>query len=832
MRKVLPYFFFILPLLLFFPNVFFKGEVFLAPMSDFHLSNSSWIYFFKSMTRQGIFPLWNPFSVCGVPYGASVISQINVYNLLTFIWGNVYGVWNLVMLLNVIFAYVFTFLYLRRIGCSEFPSMVAGTVFALAPSSGCYVESFGFVLPLVLWLAEKYEASRKIRYPVLAVLSLSTFFLNVIPQYSLYTAWFFVLYVLFRFRSLWGLVTVIFSLGLISFHLFRVFEFLHESSRGNLWFINVLLPTHLVNFVFPFFFESPFRPETSFFFAKGFYELTRQFFGTDKIQYLLPPYLGVLGFTFVLFSWNERGAIRFHRNAAIIILLFWMAFPILSPVYQKIPLLAQLPRIVRLNTVLTFSLAVLAGGGIERLLRRPFSVKALSRFYGWGVGILVTGLLAIRWGVEWAQPFLRRVLTDYVERYVVSTPSYQAPVSFYLQRVEEFFTFVNQWTDLRDPSMALPLFFIGTSLLLLFLWKQGKLPKALFCGASLFLVCLDLFIYFRMTQYYSARPEDLRPDSGVVRFLKQDKELFRILTVMDDVGFGEARERVFLAPNMNVLYEIPTVEAYEPLLPARYVAFFKNFQRVYDKDPAGIFAGPEGDFDDRLADFLNVKYFITSKRKTLRRNLRLVFEDDRSRVYFNDTYFPRAFLVHHYEVIPEGREMLAFLKENKGDLNQRMTLEEKPLEAGEPGRPTEPGREEVTFKHYGPQLVEVEVRAAQEGFLLLTDNYYPGWKASRDGTPAKIYRADYSFRAVWVPRGEHVIRFFYDPASLRWGLAATGIFLLGGLAVVLRLRKVETMTGQSEMTGERNWPHDSHPNAVANREYARKLQPLIATLVR
>lgn len=799
---MIPYLYFILPLLVFFPGIFFKGEVFLALMSDHHLNNSSWVYYFKTMTEQGIFPLWNPFSVCGLPYGASVMNALNLHNLLTFVWGNVYGIWNLVILLNVILAYVFTFLYLRRIGCSDFPSMVGGTLFALAPAARCYVDSFGFILPLLLWLAEEYHVSRKRRYTLLAVFSLALLYLNVIPQYSLYTAWFFILYVLCRFRSLWGLVTVTFSLGLISFHLFRLLEFLHESSRGRLWFVNILLPTHLVNFIFPFFFESPFRPETSFFFAKGFYELTRRLFGTAVIQYLLPPYLSVFGFTLILFARKERGVIRFYGYTALAILLFWMVFPILSPVYQRIPLLAQLPRIERLSTVLTFALAVLAAGGAARLFNQSFSFKALSRFYGWTVGILVVGLLAIRWGVSWAQPFLRRAMENYVEHDIASNPSYQAPASFYLQRVEEFFPFVNQWTDLRNPSMALPLFFIGASLLLLFLWKQGKLSKGLFCGASLFLICLDLLIYFRMTQYYSTRPEDLRPDSGAVRFLKQDKELFRILTVMDDAGFGEARKRVLLAPNMNLLYGMATVEAYEPVLPGRYVAFFKNFQPDYDKDPAMILAGPEGNFDDRLADFLNVKYFITSKRKTLRRNLPLVFEDDRNRVYFNKAYFPRAFLVHDYEVVPDDRQRLAFLKENKANLNRIVVLEEEPPHPfpsppkGERVgvRGLKPG-EEVTFRKYGPHSVEIAVKAAQEGFLVLTDNYFPGWKAARDGMPARIYRANHSFRAVWIPQGKQVIQFSYDPASLRWGWVSTGVFLLGGLALLVKRTKIERGVG-------------------------------------
>jgi uncharacterized membrane protein YfhO len=63
----------------------------------------------------------------------------------------------------------------------------------------------------------------------------------------------------------------------------------------------------------------------------------------------------------------------------------------------------------------------------------------------------------------------------------------------------------------------------------------------------------------------------------------------------------------------------------------------------------------------------------------------------------------------------------------------------------------------------------IETDGPADGVLVLTDTYVPGWQAQVDGKPASVYVADYAFRAVRVPSGQHRVEFVYTPASFSIG---------------------------------------------------------------
>jgi hypothetical protein len=85
-----------------------------------------------------------------------------------------------------------------------------------------------------------------------------------------------------------------------------------------------------------------------------------------------------------------------------------------------------------------------------------------------------------------------------------------------------------------------------------------------------------------------------------------------------------------------------------------------------------------------------------------------------------------------------------------------------------------------------PDRLVADVQLSQPGYLVTTDGYDPGWKASVDGRPASLLRANVAFRAVPVPAGTHRMEQVYRPRSVSAGLAISGLALLAGVAIASR----------------------------------------------
>ena len=93
-----------------------------------------------------------------------------------------------------------------------------------------------------------------------------------------------------------------------------------------------------------------------------------------------------------------------------------------------------------------------------------------------------------------------------------------------------------------------------------------------------------------------------------------------------------------------------------------------------------------------------------------------------------------------------------------------------------------------------PNVVRVDADFQQDGFLVLADVNYPGWSAFVDGARVPLLQADYAFRAVRVPAGNHTVEFRYEPYSLYGGLilSAAMLLILTALGIIDWLRKIAT----------------------------------------
>jgi hypothetical protein len=82
----------------------------------------------------------------------------------------------------------------------------------------------------------------------------------------------------------------------------------------------------------------------------------------------------------------------------------------------------------------------------------------------------------------------------------------------------------------------------------------------------------------------------------------------------------------------------------------------------------------------------------------------------------------------------------------------------------------------VRWEKYTPNFRMAAVSVKQDGFLRISEVYYPGWEIRIDKKPVKIYRSDLSWMAVNISSGDHVVEMI--PHSLYLKKAAMVSFPL------------------------------------------------------
>ncbi|OQY88861.1 MAG: hypothetical protein B6D41_10795, partial [Chloroflexi bacterium UTCFX4] len=85
---------------------------------------------------------------------------------------------------------------------------------------------------------------------------------------------------------------------------------------------------------------------------------------------------------------------------------------------------------------------------------------------------------------------------------------------------------------------------------------------------------------------------------------------------------------------------------------------------------------------------------------------------------------------------------------------------------------------QVTVVARQPERIALAVTAPTAGYLVVSENFYPGWRATVDGQPAEILRANLTLRALPVRAGTQRVEMWYDPFSFKLGAALSALTLL------------------------------------------------------
>jgi hypothetical protein len=246
---------------------------------------------------------------------------------------------------------------------------------------------------------------------------------------------------------------------------------------------------------------------------------------------------------------------------------------------------------------------------------------------------------------------------------------------------------------------------------------------------------------------------------------------------------------------------------YEPLALARYAEYFGAVSRW--RSPDGLFNGRYrlvGDTTWRLLDLTGTRFYVVRRIEEAAIRMSQLspgpegggfrkIADGEIQIFERAAALPRAWWVPRERDVASGVAALAALRSAGFDPRREVILErgvgaKRPAEA-EAGAAEPAAQARVAIEAYAPEQVDVSVLAPQPGWLVLSDLFYPGWRATVNGSAAPIERANHLFRAVRIAAGASAVRFEYRPASLRRGTLvsfATAILLAALLARGARRR--------------------------------------------
>jgi Ca2+/Na+ antiporter len=662
-------------------------------------------------------PLWNPYSFSGYPLLANMQSAaFSPINILFFLMPFPLA-WSMGIVLQPLLAGVFMYIYLRNLKVSVYGAFLGAVTYSF---SGFFVSwmTWGTVLHVALWLPlllfsiDKLSTVQAIRKRILFMLLTVIILVFALYAGHLQTYFYMVLlagfYWLFRamqisFHKLFiknSFIVIVVALALSFPFLYTVFQFISLSARD----VDVLswkdrgwfLPIeHLTQFIAPDFFGNP---------------TTLNYWGTWNYGELV-GYVGIVSLLCALTAgiFLRKKEVLFFSAAFVCALLFATDTGI-----SRLPFLLHIPLLstaqpTRLLFLADFSLAVLASFGIDYLVKEPKK------------GMLIVSVFGVSVLTLWVFVFSGFTITNIsVEHIAVAK---------------------------RNLIFPTGIFIVAVCLLIgLFITKR-KGVGYVFVLCLIVLQLLDLYRFHeKFTPFVSERY--LFPETTTTAFLSEHIGNHRVMSIDDRI----------LPPNFSSTYKIQSISGYDPLYLRRYGELLAASERGKPDitPPFGFnrIITPKR-YSSEIINLLGVKY-ILSFNDISSESFQLVHAEGQTKIYENTAVFPRVFFVRNIYTAEKKEDVIQKMFDPSINLRNTAVIEVSKHLTVQSHYIL--GRAEIV--EYNNQAVVVKTSSDGDGFLVITDSYYPTWKAELDGrAELDIYRTDYNFRGVFVPKGEHLIRF-------------------------------------------------------------------------
>src|SRR4029079_11604854 len=97
----------------------------------------------------------------------------------------------------------------------------------------------------------------------------------------------------------------------------------------------------------------------------------------------------------------------------------------------------------------------------------------------------------------------------------------------------------------------------------------------------------------------------------------------------------------------------------------------------------------------------------------------------------------------------------------------------------------------VELRRFTPSEVEAEVEASQRFLIVISQTYYPPWRAYVDDQPRQLWRANVAFQALELPAGKHRVRLAYEDRAFKAGALISVATFFGCAATWAGIRRRE-----------------------------------------
>jgi hypothetical protein len=791
-KKFIVVFLFVITMLYFAP-VIFSHSTFIA--RDIYLFYNPKHFFSAESIKQGILPLWNPYLAGGVPLQANVQSCVFypvslIFYVLPFQLGYKYFI-----VIHYFLGSLFMYLLMREWKASAYASLVAGIVFSYGGYLVSILDNVCFLtaaiwLPVILLFHHRALKTGAYFYSCVTAVGVGLQILaGDLSFYVLTTGISLFLYTLF-----WPFISGVPSLRgsrikpwcqllcslcpgflLAAVQIIPMLELAMHSTRyqgltfetATKWSYH---PLEFLQLLVPFLFGE-LVPQTRWFgqlwldtFYVGIFPLLFAvffiFYGREKLRYFLMSLL----FCGLFLSLG-------HHN------------PLLQIIYQWVPGLNMLQYPVKFLFPGSFCLAIMSGMGAGRFFAMVQEGYAL-RGYVKGMALFVLLLVVALVLGAWLQDRLYNCfLTVY-------------PEVEYFERIQKL-SFFTMYKGLSIATILSAAFFI-----LIAATVTRKISPLISKYVVILVILLDLFLVSAPKEPYIAEAA-FTAENHTVSFLKQDSSRFRIFSLSyttHQQSFMHSYLAPFsilykffqeeLTPNLNVYYHIPASDEYTDMPNNAYFQLLMPVQDFFEKK------GPSrnnAQVPINILNLLNIKY-VVSTRPLDTPCFKLVL-DREVKVYENQGCLPRAFFAEKFLSAESEGKVLENMHHPSFDPARMVYVSKRELEKLRGPGILEPERMageafsgSIAFTDYRPNTVSITTQSNKARFLVLSDTYYPGWRAYVNGQERPVLRVDYTLRGLLLEKGTNRITFVFKPQSFFWGASLSVMTLIGLLAALLMLR--------------------------------------------